>query len=200
MALVGMAAMVAATTSAPMTAAIMTYEMTLDYQVVLPIMVGVAVAYSVRRYFSKGDIYTLKLIRRGQHVPHGFLADMNSHIMVNDIMDSSVEVVKPDDVVTGSDTTYCVVDDENKMIGIVIPVSYRKGVEFRAKDAMVTAFIPIRAGLTLRDALYDIARHDCPVAVVTVDGSLDADKISGVFDSSHLTRVIARSAHMHEYA
>jgi CIC family chloride channel protein len=49
LALVGMASMVAATTSAPMTAAIMTYELTLDYVVVLPIMVGVAVAFSVRQ-------------------------------------------------------------------------------------------------------------------------------------------------------
>ncbi|MGA8262389.1 MAG: chloride channel protein [Arenicellales bacterium] len=198
LALVGMAAMVAATTSAPMTAAIMTYELTLDYVVVLPIMVGVAVAYSVRHYFSKGDIYTLKLMRRGQNVPQGLFADMNSQIIVNDIMDRAIEFVHKEDVITGSDSTCCVVDENNKVIGIINPISYRKGIQFRAQDAMLTEFIPLRSGMNLRQAFHEIDRYERVMAVVSVNGSLDADQILGVLSPFNLTRVMANASQMHE--
>jgi CIC family chloride channel protein len=200
MALTGMAAMVAATTSAPMTAAIMTYEMTLDYVVVLPIMLGVATAYSVRRHFSKGDIYTLKLIRRGQPVPHGFHADVSSQIVLNDMMDSTVRFAHADDIVTGGDETYCILGEDNKAIGVVNPVSYRNGLDFRAQDAMRTDFIPIKSGTMLREALREMDKHSCATAVVTTDGSLDADAIIGVFNSVHLQRVMAEVWRMRVHA
>jgi CIC family chloride channel protein len=198
LALVGMASMVAATTSAPMTAAIMTYELTLDYVVVLPIMVGVAVAYSVRHYFLKGDIYTLKLMRRGRNVPQGLFADMNSQIMINDIMDRAVEFVHKEDMITGGDNTCCVVDENNQVIGIINPISYRKGIQFRAQDAMLTEFIPLRSGLTLRQAFHEIDRHERVMAVVSIDGSLDAEQILGVLNPFNLTRVMANASQMHE--
>jgi CIC family chloride channel protein len=197
MTLVGMASMVAATTSAPMTAALMTYEMTLDYLVVLPIMVGVAVAYSVRHYFSKGDIYTIKLMRRGRHVRQGFLVDVNSQISVNDIMDGEVEFVRADDMITGSDHTCCVVDENKQVVGIINPISYRKGIQFRARDAMLTEFIVVRSGMTLREALREIDRHECVIAVVSENDSRDADQVLGVLNPFSLTRVLANASRMH---
>ncbi|MCB1725053.1 MAG: chloride channel protein [Chromatiaceae bacterium] len=198
-ALVGMAAMVAATTSAPLTAAIMTYEMTLDYVVVLPIMVGVAVAYAVRRHFSEGDIYTLKLIRRGRSVPHGRHSDINSHLMINEIMNKQFEFVKSDAVVDAGDGTrsMVVVDDDNKVIGLINPISSRTGIQYRAGDVMLTEFIPIRSGLSLREAFYEIDRHSRVVAVVTRDGSTDADKVVGVLSPFDLTRAMANASQLH---
>lgn len=197
-ALVGMAAMVAATASAPMTAVIMTYELTLDYVVVLPIMVGVAVAYSVRRHFSVGDIYTTKLLRRGRSLPQGLYSDINSQIVINGIMDKAVEFVKKDDLITGSDSTYCVVDEDNKVIGIINPISYRKGIEFRARDAMLTEFIPIQSGMTLRQAFLEIDRQDRVIALVTVNDSLDAKDVVGVLSPFNLARAMANASQMHE--
>jgi len=194
MALVGMASMVAATTSAPMTAAIMTYEMTLDYKVVLPVMVGVAVAYSVRHYFSEGDIYTIKLIRRGRRIRQGLRADVNSQIEVDAIMDSSILIVRQEDMITGSDSTCCVVDDDRQVIGVINPMSYRKGIEFRAADAMLTEIIAVRSGMTLSHVFREIGRQDRLMVVVTTDGSLDADKVLGVLNPFSLTRVMANAA------
>ena len=198
MAMVGMASMVAATTSAPMTAAIMTYEMTLDYKVMLPIMVGVAVAYSVRHYFSAGDIYTLKLMGRGQRLSQGLFADMNAHIIIDDIMDKEIEFVHKEDLVTGSDNTNCVVDENNKVIGIINPISYRKGIEFRANDALIKEFITLRTGMNLRQAFFEINRHECALGVVSKNGSLDADQIVGVLNPFNLTRVVANASQMQE--
>jgi hypothetical protein len=197
MALVGMAAMVAATTSAPMTAAIMTYEMTQSYVVMLPIMVGVAVAYSVRHYFSQGDIYTLKLMSRGENVPRGLLADMNAHIMIDNIMDRHIDFVHLEDLITGSDNTFCVVDEENKVVGVINPISYRKGIEFRAKDAVLKEFTILRSGMNLRQAFYEINRNGRVMAVVSKNGSLDAEQIVGVINPFNLTRVMANASQMH---
>jgi chloride channel protein, CIC family len=68
-ALVGMAGMVGASTAAPLTAIIMTAELTNDFRIILPLMLMVALAYAVRRSLIKESVYTLKLTRRGHPVP-----------------------------------------------------------------------------------------------------------------------------------
>jgi chloride channel protein, CIC family len=68
-ALVGMAGMVGASTAAPMTAIIMTAELTNDFPIILPCMIIVAVAYAVRRTLIRDSVYTLKLTRRGHSIP-----------------------------------------------------------------------------------------------------------------------------------
>src|SRR3990167_1053364 len=68
-ALVGMAAMVGASTGALLTAIVMTAELINDFTIVLPLMVMVAIAYAVRRCVMKDSVYTLKLTRRGHHIP-----------------------------------------------------------------------------------------------------------------------------------
>lgn len=68
-ALAGIAGMVGASTGAPLTAIIMTSELTNDYTALLPLMLIVAIAYGVRRLIMSDSVYTLKLSRRGHHIP-----------------------------------------------------------------------------------------------------------------------------------
>ncbi|MDO8105772.1 chloride channel protein [Isoptericola sp. b441] len=68
-AVVGMACMVGASTGAAVTAVVMTFEMTRDFQVLIPLIVAVSLAYLVRRSLMSDTIYTLKLSRRGQQLP-----------------------------------------------------------------------------------------------------------------------------------
>ncbi|APZ44545.1 chloride channel protein [Acidihalobacter ferrooxydans] len=65
----GMAAMVGAGTGAAMTGAVMIFEMTGDYRIILPLIVVGSVAYATRRLITADTIYTLKLTRRGHDVP-----------------------------------------------------------------------------------------------------------------------------------
>jgi len=70
-ALVGMAAMVAATTHAPITAILIIFEMTSEYTIILPLMVSSIIAMIIStRLLNGGNIYTIKLLRRGVNV-HG---------------------------------------------------------------------------------------------------------------------------------
>jgi CIC family chloride channel protein len=71
MAVVGMASMIGSATGAIITGVVMLFEMTRDYNVILPVIVTLAIADSVRRRLCPSTIYTLKLIRRGEIVPPG---------------------------------------------------------------------------------------------------------------------------------
>ncbi len=63
-AIIGMAAMVGGGTGAAMTAVTMIFEMTRDYDLVMPSIVAVALAIGVRRLLSPENIYTIKLVGR----------------------------------------------------------------------------------------------------------------------------------------
>ena len=68
-AMVGMAAMVGGGTGAAMTAVTMIFEMTRDYNVIIPVIIGVAFAYGTRTLLHVDSIYTAKLTRRGHFIP-----------------------------------------------------------------------------------------------------------------------------------
>jgi CIC family chloride channel protein len=64
-AMVGMGAFLAGATQAPLMAILMIFEMTLSYQVVLPLMLSCVVAYFVSRAIGKTSMYEITL-RRNQ--------------------------------------------------------------------------------------------------------------------------------------
>ncbi len=70
-AMVGMGAMVGGGTGAVMTAVTMIFEMTRDYDIVMPLILAVAASVGVRRLLSRESIYTLKLVRRGRTAAQG---------------------------------------------------------------------------------------------------------------------------------
>jgi len=68
-ALVGMAAFVGGATHAPITAILILFEMTGDYQIILPLMLSTVLSTIVSRNLNPDSIYTLKLKRRGVELP-----------------------------------------------------------------------------------------------------------------------------------
>lgn len=62
---VGMAAVFAGAARAPVTAIVILFEMTLDYKIMLPLMLAAGVATLLAARFEPESIYTLKLVRRG---------------------------------------------------------------------------------------------------------------------------------------
>ena len=64
-ALVGMAAFFGGVAHAPITAILILFEMTGDYQIILPLMLSTVLSTIVSRNLSPDSIYTLKLKRRG---------------------------------------------------------------------------------------------------------------------------------------
>lgn len=64
-AVVGMGAVFAGSTRAPITAGIMLFELTGDYALILPVFVAIVIATAISKVLSRDTIYTLKLSRRG---------------------------------------------------------------------------------------------------------------------------------------
>ena len=65
-ALIGMGAFLAATTRAPLMAIILIFEITLDYEVILPLMLACVVGYYTARSFPVPGIYSEELRRKGR--------------------------------------------------------------------------------------------------------------------------------------
>ena len=68
-AVVGMGAIVGGATGASMTAIVMIFEMTRDYNLIVPLVLSVALATGVRRALITENIYTIKLRHRGRPIP-----------------------------------------------------------------------------------------------------------------------------------
>jgi CIC family chloride channel protein len=85
-ALVGMGAVVAAGTHAPITAIVIIFELTGDYKIILPLMISCIIATLLATRLQKGSIYTLKLLRRGVDIRGGYSANVLGHLTARDAM------------------------------------------------------------------------------------------------------------------
>src|SRR5690606_29998781 len=70
-ALVGMGALVAAATHAPLTGILIVFEMTNDYAIMMPLMLTTVIAYIVARHYEQDSLYSGWLRRRGERIEHG---------------------------------------------------------------------------------------------------------------------------------
>src|SRR5208282_6859457 len=95
-AIIGMAAMVGGGTGAAMTAVTMIFEMTRDYDLVMPSIIAVALAIGVRRLISQENIYTIKLVGRGHFVPKALHANMFLVRRARDVMQEDVTLLTAD--------------------------------------------------------------------------------------------------------
>ena len=92
-AMVGMGALVGAGTGAAMTAVTMIFEMTLDYHIVLPMILAVAAGLGIRRALSRENIYTAKLVPRGHAIPKALHANMFLVRAARDVMEKRFVLV-----------------------------------------------------------------------------------------------------------
>jgi CIC family chloride channel protein len=92
-AMVGMGAMVGGGTGAAMTAVTMIFEMTRDYDIVLPMILAVGASLAIRRLLSRDNIYTAKLTRRGHPVPRGLHANLFLVQRAKDVMEIDAPIL-----------------------------------------------------------------------------------------------------------
>jgi CIC family chloride channel protein len=134
-ALVGMAAIFAASAHAPITAVIILFELTGDYRLILPLMLTVVIATMLSRHWMRGEsIYTLKLSRRGIKLERGKDVDLMESVLVQNVMTThptTINVGVPVSVLVDlflqtNQHSFAVLDDEGKLFGIVSLTDYRR--------------------------------------------------------------------------
>lgn len=127
-ALVGMGAMVAATTHAPITAILIIFEMTNDYHIMLPLMTACILSLMLAQHLDKESIYTIKLTRRGVNVKAGQDINLLRNISVREVVvTDDLELVAPGDRfnsliarLSGSDIScFYMVDEQHNLKGTV---------------------------------------------------------------------------------
>ncbi|MDH3328654.1 MAG: chloride channel protein, partial [Desulfobulbaceae bacterium] len=95
-ALVGMAAVFAAAARAPLTAILIVFEMSNDYEMILPLMVAAVTASHFAQWLYPDSIYTQKLTRRGIRFEQGRDMDIMQGVLVSEVMKKDPAVVYRD--------------------------------------------------------------------------------------------------------
>jgi H+/Cl- antiporter ClcA/CBS domain-containing protein len=86
-ALVAMAAVFGAASRATFAFIIFAFEITRDYNAILPLMLACVIADAVALKLEPNSIMTEKLARRGVRVPHEYEPDVLHHVAVGEVMD-----------------------------------------------------------------------------------------------------------------
>ncbi len=184
-ALVGMGAFLAATTHAPIMAIIMIFELTLDYQIILPLMLACVVAYYTSVSIEKRSIYTEALKRKGAGDYRKQLAELH----VRDLMKLNPLTVSPTTAFAqigekfiASRVNYLYVTERDRFLGAVSLHDIKNYLNSPDLAAVVIAgdilhdsFPSIPPDATLTEALECFSRHDgerLPVVSNSRDRSL----------------------------
>jgi chloride channel protein, CIC family len=159
-AMVGMGAMVGGCTGAVMTAVTMIFEMTRDYNIVLPMILAVALSVGVRRLLSRENIYTLKLFRRGHVIPKALHANMFLVRHAKEVMDTDV-VMAP--AAMSFEAFLCLPEHEGRMRHVVVTDGNRIVGVLRVNTALRKASEESQTGIALRDMAsrrFTVVRED----------------------------------------
>jgi CIC family chloride channel protein len=211
-AMVGMGAMVGSGTGAAMTAVAMVFEMTRDYDIVLPMILAVAVALGVRRLLSRENIYTLKLVRRGHPIPKALHANMFMVRSARDAMDrdfmlvnetlSFEEFLHLSDSATGM--RHVVVTRGPLIVGVIrVNTDLRRTVGAAAHDVPMGAlgrrnFTIVRPDDVMFDVIGRLSRRRATMGVVVEGrGRPRSDRIVGVITKEHIADEVAMSVRMY---
>ena len=92
-AVVAMAALFGASTRATFTAIVFLFELTADYQIILPLMLAAVVADIVAAALLKESLMTEKLARRGLKVQTEYSVDILGTTLVRDVMSTAVDTL-----------------------------------------------------------------------------------------------------------
>jgi len=144
-ALVGMAAVLAATSRATLTAILMLFELTSTYEIILPLMFACVVSDVVSSLLTKETIYTAKLAKRGIKYVHDLEANILEYVRVKDAMYTDFTIVRPDmtlddiedfELETG-EKGFPVIDQDGKLRGIVTATDVRKAYDKGMEKAVI---------------------------------------------------------------
>ena len=207
-AIIGMAARVGGGTGAAMTAGTMIFEMTRDYDLVMPSIIAVALAIGVRRLLSAENIYTIKLVGRGHFVPKALHANMFLVRRAREVMEHDLSVLPADadfDAFLRQHAgergfKHVVVKRGNHIAGVVrVNIGLRRGVEqaysgVRFEDVVQRNFTVAHEGDIMFDVVQRMARHDAIMAVVVKDRSRGRPTdIVGIISKEHIADSVAES-------
>ena len=207
--------MVGGGTGAAMTAVTMIFEMTRNYDIVLPMILAVGASLATRRLLSRENIYTLKLIRRGHPVPRGLHANMFLVQAARDVMETDVPILpaesRLDEFLLRPENKgairHVVVTREGRIFGVLRINTRIRSPQAQAQSGVTLGavaqknFTIVREGEAMFDVITRMSRKDATMALVV---SAQAGKapprpghILGVITKEHVADSVARSVNIY---
>ncbi|HEY1559568.1 MAG TPA: chloride channel protein [Caulobacteraceae bacterium] len=211
-AMVGMGAMVGGGTGAVMTAVVMIFEMTLSYDIIMPMIVAVAMSVGVRRVLSRENIYTLKLVRRGRAIPKALHANMFLVRRASEVMDHDVVVL---DAETSFDDflrqpehdgrlRHVVVTQKGRLFGVIrVNTGLRRGLEtthtgVSLGEVASRNFSVVGEDAVVFDVIERMWRKGAVMTIVTKGrGVPHGDDVVGVITKEHVADSVADSVQIY---
>ncbi len=202
-AIIGMAAMVGAGTGGVMTAIVMVFEMTRDYEIIVPVILAVAVAAGVRRLLIPDTIYTIKLRHRGHRIPKERHANLYLEAQARDVMERNFVHARADAPLSASletevldDLAPVVVERDGRLVGLVQPRSglwsrFRADPTVKVEDFMEANLVLVRDTDLLGRALARLKRHRAGAAIVySGEGKPGAKDVVGVVTKRAIADIV----------
>ena len=210
-AVAGMAGMVGGATGAALAAIVMIFEMTLDYNVIIPMTITVALSYGVRRMLSRESIYTLKLVRRGRYMPEALRADFHQLQRARDVMDTRFATMDStsnlDDLARIAaekpDISWFLVADEDRIKGFVTKEAalsplcqLREAVALG--DIADNKYVTVPEETSLFDVMDSMRLGKVAVAMIT-DGadSMSAGRVTGLITKHQIGNTMAQAVELY---
>ena len=210
-AVAGMAGVVAGTTGAALAAIVMIFEMTLDYNVIIPITITVALSHGVRKALSKESIYGLKLLRRGHYMPEALRTDFHQLQRARDVMDLHFAVIPS----TGTledltliaaeqpDVSWFLITEEDRIKGFVTKEAALTPLCQLREDVVLgeiadNQYVPVAAGTILFDVMDAMRLAGVAVAMVTdTPSSIFAGSVKGLITKHQIGDTMAQSVELY---
>jgi CIC family chloride channel protein len=213
--IVGMGAVVAATTHGPLAAILILFEMTGDYKIILPLMFSCIVGTIAGSQMLKDSIYTLKLARRGIDIKEGKEVNILKSIHVEEIMSHRVEtipegcalVTMADIIAKSKFNSFPVLDADNRLAGILSFNDYSEAIFdddlkhlIVARDLATSDVVTVSANDNLYTALEKISRKDFTTLPVVSEndsgqlvGIISRRDIIGAYDKAVLKKSLFKN-------
>ncbi len=145
--ILGMGAMAAAVLGAPISTALIIFEMTGDYALTLALMISVVIASMITRQFHGGSFFSWQLENRGHDLREGFQMTLLRNLKVRSILSNAGELVTlgvglPDirSMLQKSEAAELfVVDDEGVLFGTITLADMCEFAFDKELDQLVTA-------------------------------------------------------------
>jgi CBS domain-containing protein len=212
-ALVAMGAVFGAASRATFAFIIFAFELTRDYNSVLPLMLVCVIADGVAMMFMKTSIMTEKLARRGLHINQDYEADVLMELNVEDVMEpdapripATMLVRELGDLIATRDPKYVryhgfvVTDAEGKLAGLITQGDVLRALEGQGGGDMPVLDAGARNVVVTypNELLYDAAGKMLRAGVgrMPVVSRDDSKKVVGYLNRAGI--LSARLKRMHE--
>lgn len=173
-ALVGMGALFGGAAQAPISSIIILFEITDNYQIILPLMLSVGVSYLMSTWLSRDSIYTIKLRHLGGLSAPLASGSVLDAVLVADAMAPEMEQVRSETPVMELATRFrdrhasglAVLDAEDVFVGLVTATDVQNALMAgdadakTASDVMTSNPVTCRPDESLREVLQRIADQD----------------------------------------